>query len=190
MGELGIPRPDEVPRIEGKSSKRDWFRPAPEKGKTTLHKWVCPDCGLNVRIGIGSDPHLVLDVCSEIRGEKVFLVRHDGLEHTIYENKDDKNLEEATRPASPISDLVEDTKTAKTKKEKGAIPPIVNEINEHLKKSMKRGLSVQGLAKKAGISKARLRDWLKSDSEFTTALEVLSTTWEPGSVCVKAKSWV
>ena len=87
MGELGIERPDDVPRIEGKSSKRNWFRPVPEKGKTTLHKWVCPDCGLNVRIGIGSDPHLVHNVCSEIRGEKVFLVKDDGKEHTIYKAK-------------------------------------------------------------------------------------------------------
>ena len=88
MGELGIVRPKDIPRIEDKASNRDWFRPAPEKGKTTLHKWVCPDCGLNVRIGIGSDPQLVHDVCSEIRGEKIFLVRHDSVTHTIYENKD------------------------------------------------------------------------------------------------------
>jgi len=54
------------------------------KGRSTLHKWVCPDCGLAVRIGIRSDPRLVHDVCSEIKGEKVFLVRHDNLIHTIY----------------------------------------------------------------------------------------------------------
>src|SRR5688500_4893575 len=90
MNELGIPRPDDVPRIDwtkagGKPIRRDWFRPKPEKGRSTLHKWVCPDCGLAVRIGIGSDPRLVHDVCSEIKGEKVFLVQHDGLQHTIYE---------------------------------------------------------------------------------------------------------
>ncbi len=83
MNELGIPRPDDVPRV--KEEKRDWFRPKPEKGKSTLHKWVCPDCGLSVRIGINSDPYLVHDVCSEIKGEKVFLIRHDGLRHTIYD---------------------------------------------------------------------------------------------------------
>jgi hypothetical protein len=87
MGELGIQRPDDVPRIEGKTKKRDWFRPSPEKGRSTLHKWVCPGCGLAVRIGIGSDPHLVHDICSEIKGEKVFLVKHDGLKHTIYKAK-------------------------------------------------------------------------------------------------------
>ena len=37
-----------------------------------------------VRIGIKSDPRLVHDVCSEIKGEKVFLIKHDGLSHTIY----------------------------------------------------------------------------------------------------------
>jgi hypothetical protein len=91
MGELGIARPDDVPRMDwmttgGKRSKKDWFRPQPEKGKSTLHKWVCPDCGMAVRVGINSDPHLVHDVCSAIKGEKVFLVKPDGPKHTIYEN--------------------------------------------------------------------------------------------------------
>lgn len=87
MAELGLPRPDDVPRIDGKKSKRDWFRPTPEKGRSTLHKWVCPNCGLAVRIGISSDPKLVHDACSEAKGEKVFLVKHDGLSHTIYKAK-------------------------------------------------------------------------------------------------------
>jgi hypothetical protein len=88
MAELGIERPSDVPKVrEGSPAKKDWFRPEKGKGTSTLHKWVCPDCGLSVRIGIGSDPLLVHDVCSEIKGEKVFLVRHDGLRHTIYEDK-------------------------------------------------------------------------------------------------------
>jgi hypothetical protein len=57
------------------------------RGRSTLHKWVCPDCGLSARIGIKGDPMLVHDVCSEIKGEKVFLVNHDGLSHTIYKGK-------------------------------------------------------------------------------------------------------
>ena len=71
----------------GKQNWADWVlfknqeRP---KGKSTLHKWVCPDCGLSVRIGINSNPYLVHDVCSEKKAEKVYLVRHDGLKHTIY----------------------------------------------------------------------------------------------------------
>lgn len=88
MWELGIPRPDDVPKADDeKAAKRDWFRPIPEKGRSTLHKWTCPDCGLAVRIGIGSDPRLVHDVCSEIKGEKVFLVKEDGKSHTIYKGK-------------------------------------------------------------------------------------------------------
>jgi len=85
MNELGIPRPDDVPR--SREEKRDWFRPNKDKGRSTLHKWVCPDCGLSVRIGIGSDPMLVHVVCSGIKGENVFLVRADGVPHTIYKAK-------------------------------------------------------------------------------------------------------
>jgi hypothetical protein len=86
MGELGIPRPDDVPR-DREESKKDWFRPKPEKGRSSLHKWVCPDCGLSVRIGVSSDPRLVHDACSEIRGQKVLLVQADGLMHTIYKGR-------------------------------------------------------------------------------------------------------
>jgi hypothetical protein len=57
------------------------------RGKSTLNKWVCPDCGLSARIGIKGDPMLVHDVCSEIKGEKVFLIRDDGRSHTIYKAK-------------------------------------------------------------------------------------------------------
>ena len=57
MGELGIPRPDDVPTYS-EEAKKDWFRPTPEKGRSSLSKWVCPDCGLSVRIGIHSDPLL------------------------------------------------------------------------------------------------------------------------------------
>jgi hypothetical protein len=88
MAELGIERLSDVPKVsEGNLVKKDWFRPEKGKGTSTLHKWVCPDCGLSVRIGIDSDPLLAHDVCSEIKGEKVFLVRHDGLRHTIYRDK-------------------------------------------------------------------------------------------------------
>jgi hypothetical protein len=90
MEELGIPRPADVPRssttewTKTGGVKTDWFRPFKEKGRSTLHKWECPGCGLKVRVGIKGNPELVHDVCSEIKGEKVFLVKHDGLSHTIY----------------------------------------------------------------------------------------------------------
>ena len=90
MEELGIPRPEDVPKMDwtkagGRPIKRDWFRPKPEKGRSTLHKWICPDCGMAVRIGVNDDPRLVHDICSERKGEKVFLVKQDGLKSTIYE---------------------------------------------------------------------------------------------------------
>jgi len=88
MAELGIPRPEDVPREKGeKPIKRDWFRPEKEKGTSTLHKWECPECGLKVRMGISGNPELIHHPCSEKKGEKVFLVRHDGLKHTIYKSK-------------------------------------------------------------------------------------------------------
>ena len=122
------------------------------KGRSTLHKWICPDCGLAVRIGIGTDPHLVHDVCSEIKGEKVFLVNYDGLKHTIYESDGDNE---------------------KPKKE---TPPIIDELNENLRKTTPEGMkdfTVERIAQEIGISKNILYEWLESDSEFTTALERL-----------------
>ena len=85
MAELGIPRPEDVPKEKGE--KRDWFRPEKEKGTSTLHKWVCPECGLKVRMGISGNPELIHHPCSEKKGEKVFLVQHDNLKHTIYKSK-------------------------------------------------------------------------------------------------------
>ena len=70
MGELGIERPDDVPRSDGK--KMDWFRPEKVKGRSTLHKWECPDCGLALRVGIKDDPCLVHNVCSEKRARRCF----------------------------------------------------------------------------------------------------------------------
>jgi hypothetical protein len=92
LKELGIFPPegaDQKPD-DDKLSWADWLifkgKEKP-RGKSTLHKWVCPDCGLAVRIGIKDNPGLVHDSCSEKKGEKVFLVRHDGLTHTIYKGK-------------------------------------------------------------------------------------------------------
>jgi hypothetical protein len=57
------------------------------KGRSTLQKYTCPHCGLNVRIGIKDDPMLVHDSCSQVFGEKVFLVKADGKSHNIYKAK-------------------------------------------------------------------------------------------------------
>jgi hypothetical protein len=48
MRELGISRPDDVPRVE--DPKRDYWRPTREKGKSTLTKWEC-GCGQKARVG-------------------------------------------------------------------------------------------------------------------------------------------
>lgn len=82
MEELGIPRPDDVPRED---PKIDWFKPERQKGRSTLKKWECPECGLKVRMGITGDPQLIHAPCTAAKGEPVFLVR-DGLEHTIYQS--------------------------------------------------------------------------------------------------------
>lgn len=150
MNELGILRPDDVPRIDGakadgKPLRRDWFRPEKEKGRSTLHKWTCPDCGLAVRIGIGSDPRLVHDSCNEFRGEKVFLVLHDGLPHTIYDG-----------------DEIEDR------------PPIISQINELTKDNPEvedEVSTLEGIAETLGIGTKTLYQWAKNDTEFSAALE-------------------
>ena len=84
MKSLGVERPDDVPRIDG--DKRDWFRPKKERGKSTLEKYTCPSCGLNVRIGVKDDPGIIHHKCSVEKGENVFFVKFDGNEHTIYKN--------------------------------------------------------------------------------------------------------
>ncbi|HEY3310329.1 MAG TPA: hypothetical protein VGK00_01705 [Anaerolineales bacterium] len=72
MKELGIERPADVPIDENR--KFDWFRPEKEKGKSTLHKWKCPECGLNVRLGIAGDPLLRHHTCETAAGHPVFLI--------------------------------------------------------------------------------------------------------------------
>lgn len=49
MRQLGIARPDDVPRGDTKPIKTDWFRPKKEKGRSSLTKWSC-GCQ-NVRVG-------------------------------------------------------------------------------------------------------------------------------------------
>ena len=83
MNELGIEKPPEPP-----SKKANWFWGLADKdgkkrkrGKSTLNKWVCPECNLKVRIGIKGNPELVHTPCNSI------LIRADGLTHTFYEDK-------------------------------------------------------------------------------------------------------
>jgi hypothetical protein len=156
MDELGIPRPDDVPKIEwtragGKPINRDWFRPNPEKGRSTLNKWECPNCGLAVRIGIKGDPRLVHDVCSEKKGEKVFLVKHGGLRHMLYESVDGEE-------------------------KRKLVPPVIEEINSQLKMGLPQDVeapTIEDIARRFGIHKNTLYQWVKTDDEFFEALETL-----------------
>lgn len=149
MQELGIPRPADVPRwTEG---KRDWFRNSKEKGKSTLHKWECPDCSLKVRVGINGNPELVHDVCSEKKGQKVFLVKNDGLTHVIFEGRDNDDPEKIT-------------------------PQIISEINELLKVGLPHGneaATVEGIAASLGIGTEIVYGWVRNDQEFSQTLERL-----------------
>jgi len=45
------------------------------KGRSTLNKWICPECGISVRIGIKGNPEIVHEPCSVKKGEKVYFVR-------------------------------------------------------------------------------------------------------------------
>ena len=82
MNELGIEKPKDLPK--GKSEfDTDWFKwllgfkGKKRKGKSTLKKWCCPECGLNVRMGISGNPELRHHPCEQEKGTEVFLVRGD-----------------------------------------------------------------------------------------------------------------
>jgi hypothetical protein len=75
MGELGIERPADVPTDT--PIKIDWFRPGPEKGRSSLAKWEC-GCGQKVRVGRKDWPGAVCNNCG------TEYARVDGLSQVIY----------------------------------------------------------------------------------------------------------
>ena len=85
-----------------------------------------PDCGLAVRVGINGDPRLVQDSCSQVKEHKVFLIRHNGLNHTIYESRE------------PSEDPQEET------------PEIIGEINKYLNEELpdEKETTVEKIAEK------------------------------------------
>ena len=91
MKELGIEPPNTLDKPD--NLKIDWFKWYQEaqgkerKGRSSLHKWTCPVCGLNARMGIKGDPLIRHDPCEQKTGHAVFFVQLDGLPHTIYEDK-------------------------------------------------------------------------------------------------------
>ena len=92
MNELGIEHP-KLPKID-EEPNMDWYKwfldiqGKRRKGKSSLHKWTCPECGLNARMGIKDNPLIRHDPCEQKTGHAVFFVQMDGLTHTIYKDKD------------------------------------------------------------------------------------------------------
>lgn len=88
MKEIGV-NPPELPK-QTDEFNIDWFKwyldtlGKRRKGKSSLHKWTCPECGLNARMGIKDDPMIRHEPCEQKTNHTVFFVRADGLSHTIY----------------------------------------------------------------------------------------------------------
>lgn len=79
MREWGIEPPADAPF--GEEFDKHWWREFfkdEKKGRSTLHKWTCPDCGMSVRYGRMDDPLLIHAPCGSV------LVRADAIDQTIY----------------------------------------------------------------------------------------------------------
>ena len=91
MKEMGIDKPKLSEPNEKKNM--DWYKWSLDikgerrKGQSSLHKWTCPVCGLNARMGIKDDPLIRHAPCEQKTGHEVFFVQLDGAKHTIYKDK-------------------------------------------------------------------------------------------------------
>jgi hypothetical protein len=90
MKEWGIVPPEDVAKAPADIDE-DWFKwlikfwGQERKGRSTLKKWCCETCGLNVRIGISGNPELLHVPCGTV------LIRDDGKPHNVYKSqKEDK----------------------------------------------------------------------------------------------------
>jgi hypothetical protein len=93
LREHGIHPPKDAYNVLNYDGKTSWAsllfakdKPV-KKGKSTLHKYTCPCCGLNVRIGVKEDPGIIHHKCSVEKGENVFFVKFEAGEQTIYKSK-------------------------------------------------------------------------------------------------------
>lgn len=75
--DLAVSRGIEVPPAEtlDKKAKKNWWDVEKPKGRSTLTKYSCPGCGLNVRVGVSNEVTLACVPCSRIKGSEVILVR-------------------------------------------------------------------------------------------------------------------
>jgi hypothetical protein len=79
MGELGIDPPDLSQKPDALNT--DWFKwflgdlGKSKKGRSSLSKWTCPECGLNARIGIKGNPEIRHHPCEQKTGRQVFFQR-------------------------------------------------------------------------------------------------------------------
>lgn len=87
LKELNIPKPTEGDRV---TTKTDWYKvlvwPEKKPGRSTLHKYECPNCHLKVRVGVKHDPHIMHVPCSIETGKVTLFVKVDGLHQTIFQS--------------------------------------------------------------------------------------------------------
>lgn len=77
MAEHGIERPPEIEaegRLDWWDLLKDLLGGTPT-GRSSLHKWECPDCGLKLRVGVGKDIEVACMPCTRIRGQTVLFTR-------------------------------------------------------------------------------------------------------------------
>ena len=99
MEELGIEPPQDAPTLPA-NLDIDWFKflidilGKSPRGRSSLTKWTCPECGLNARMGVKGDPQIRHDPCEQILGRQVFFIRADGpVSQTIYKAPKEPELE-------------------------------------------------------------------------------------------------
>ena len=83
MHELGVKRPTDI-QVLGDKSKVSYWEPKEERkkrGKSTLHPWICPECGQKLRATSKEDIDSTHDACG------VKYIRAGDVDRTIYKTK-------------------------------------------------------------------------------------------------------